>query len=210
MKIGKVAGRSIGGEGRMAARHTAITRAGAAILLAATLAGCGIFGGDEPPAPATSNENYPDLKDVPGQAPVTTSLDEREDIAEGLVSDRKNAMHSDQALRGGTEPPAPAPEAVKPSPVPELKDVPESSMEDMEKQSEYDAKGAIPMPGRGGHDSFAALQKPSDGADEDAVAAAEAASAPTGEDENIAAAPTGDVDVAPAGQQVSRTAEVAR
>lgn len=200
MKIGKVAGHSTGGRGRMAARHATITRAGAAILLAATLAGCGMFGGDEPPAPATSNESYPDLKDVPGQAPATTSLDERKGIAEGLVSDRKNAMHSDQALRGGTEPPAPAPEAVKPSPVPELKDVPESSMEDVEKQSEYDAKGAIPVPERGGHDSFAAIQNQSKDEDEDTVAAAEAASAPAGEDENIAAAPTGDVDVAPAGE----------
>lgn len=209
MKIGKVAGRSIGGRGRMAARHATITRASAAILLAATLAGCGMFGGDEPPAPATSNESYPDLKDVPSQAPATTSLDEREDIAEGLVSDRENAMHSDQALRGGTEPPAPAPEAVKPSPVPELKDVPESSMEDMEKQSEYDARGAIPMPERGGHDSFAAIQKQADGEDKDTVAAAEAAQAPTGESENIAAAPTGDVEVAPAGQSAGRTAEVA-
>ncbi len=203
MKIGKVAGRSIGGRGRMAV----IPRAGAAILLAATLAGCGIFGGDEPPAPATSNENYPDLKDVPDQAPATTSLDEREGIAEGLVSDRKNAMHSDQVLRGGTEPPAPAPEVVKPSPVPELKDVPETSKEDLEKQSEYDARGAIPMPARGGHDSFAAIQKQSDDEDKDTVAAAEAAEAPTGESENVAAAPTGDVETAPVGGSAAPTAE---
>ena len=205
MKIGNAAGHS----GALR-RHKAALRAGAAILLAATLAGCGMFGGDEPPAAATSNENYPDLKDVPDQAPASTSLDERKDIAEGLVADRKNAQHSDQVLRGGTEPPAPPPQTTKPSPVPSLKDVPESSLEGVDKQSKYDAMGTIPVPARGGHDSLAAVEKQA--TDPDAKPTGVAANVPTGETgeagergeageggERVAAAPTQNVDVAPAG-----------
>ena len=208
MKIGKPAGCSRSGRGRAAAMRATFTHAGAAILLAATLAGCGMLGGDEPPAAATSNESYPDLKSVPDKAPEATSLEDRKDIAEGLASDRKNAMYSDQVLRGGTEPPAPSPEVVKPTPVPELKDVPESSMEDADKQSKYDAMGTVPMPARGGHDSYAAIEKQSKDEDADTVASADVAPVPTGEagesgemgegTENLAAAPTEDVDVAPA------------
>ncbi len=60
-------------------------------------------------------------------------------------------MHSDRVLRGGIEASAPAPVVSRPTPVPELGDVP---MPD-DKQSLYEAAPTLPLPGdRGGHSDY--------------------------------------------------------
>src|SRR4051812_24207591 len=53
------------------------------------------------PVPATAqNKNPPDVNSVPRAAPTPKSTaDERKKAVEGLVADRANAQHSDQAAR---------------------------------------------------------------------------------------------------------------
>ncbi|WP_333666845.1 hypothetical protein [Parvibaculum sp.] len=124
----------------------------AAAALAIAVAGCSAFSDDAKPdamyggTPSEAPEDaaFPDLRDVPEERPEVTTLDERENLAKGLAADREKAMHSDSVLRGGTEAP-------RPTPVPELGDVP---MPD-DKQSLYEAAPTLPLPGdRGGHSDY--------------------------------------------------------
>lgn len=137
----------------------------AALFMAAAVSGCSAFSDDAKPeavyggtpAEAPADATFPDLRDVPAERPAATPLEERKDIAEGLVADRERALHSDQVLRGGTEAPAPAPVVATPTPVPALDDVPEGAMKD--KQSLYEAAPTLPLPGRGGHSDYSKVLK---------------------------------------------------
>lgn len=131
----------------------------AVLIMAGVAGGCSMLSDDAKPdaayggtpAAAPADAAFPDLRDVPEQQPAATPLEERKDIAKGLAADRKNALHSDQVLRGGTEAPAPAPVLAQPTPVPALEDVPEGK----DKQSLYESAPTIPMPGkRGGHSDY--------------------------------------------------------
>ncbi|MBO6635806.1 hypothetical protein [Parvibaculum sp.] len=132
--------------------------AAAAALLVA-VAGCSAFSDDAKPdamyggTPSEAPEDaaFPDLRDVPEERPEVTTLDERQGLAKGLAADREKAIHSDRVLRGGTEAPAPAPVVSRPTPVPELGDVPEGQ----DKQSLYEAAPTLPLPSdRGGHSDY--------------------------------------------------------
>jgi hypothetical protein len=96
---------------RLSVRH-AKQPARLAIVVAAGLflTACGalsLFRSDkgEPGA----EEPYPNLSSVPERPEATESADDRRRIAEGLLADRSRVQHTDQALRGGTEPSAPPP-----------------------------------------------------------------------------------------------------
>ena len=132
----------------------------AVLIMAGALAGCSALSDDSKPeaayggTPAAAPEDaaFPDLRDVPQTQPAATPLDERKDVAKGLAADRQNALHSDQALRGGTEAPAPAPVVAQPTPVPALDDEAPATKD---KQSLYESAPVIPMPGaRGGHSDY--------------------------------------------------------
>lgn len=197
-------------------KAAAVARVGglAAVLLAASLgAGCSYFSDDAKPdamyggtpAEAPDNAAFPDLRDVPDTRPQTTPLNEREGIADGLVADRDKAYHSDNVLRGGTEPPAPAPVVAKPTPVPALDGV--SKDPALDKQSLYEAAPTLPMPGRGGHNDIGAVMKTAaiDEAVESetlagdgAAASSEETGAQASEGPEVTAVPTKKVTVKPA------------
>lgn len=108
---------------------TAAKRAGA-MLFAVGLAACStapdwarpslIYGDDAAAAAAdpTAEKDFPELADVPGEAPAASSREELREAAEGLAADRERARYTDEVLRGGTETPAPAPRTSRPAPVP--------------------------------------------------------------------------------------------
>lgn len=77
--------------------------------------------GDEGAEAATADprteKEFPELADVPNEARPYSTAAERTAIAEGLANDRARARYTDEVLRGGTEPPAPAPVTSKPAPV---------------------------------------------------------------------------------------------
>lgn len=141
-------------------------RLGAAALLLGGLAACSaapdwarpsaIYGGEKPAAAPADGAAFPDLADVPDQKPQTTSPERQKEIASGLAADREQARHTDQVLRGGTEPPAPPPQVSAPSPVPALKDVPPEAPKD--KSSALEPARVLPMPARGGHASLEAVR----------------------------------------------------
>ncbi|WP_151118091.1 OmpA family protein [Hypericibacter adhaerens] len=104
-------------------------RAGsAAALLAVSILASACSSSDEPPpstttssstapaasstAPAaTGNESFPNLGTVPSEPPPATPPEQRRAIVDGLISDRQNAVYSDQPLSGqpnvSVPPPAP-------------------------------------------------------------------------------------------------------
>tara|TARA_R110002110_G_scaffold162208_2_gene361384 strand:+ start:83 stop:721 length:639 start_codon:yes stop_codon:yes gene_type:complete len=200
--------------GRGVNKAAAVARVGglAAVLLAASLgAGCSYFSDDAKPdamyggspAEAPAGAAFPDLRDVPETRPQTTPLDEREGIADGLIADRDKAYHSDDVLRGGTEPPAPAPVVAKPTPVPALDGV--SKDPALDKQSLYEAAPTLPMPGRGGHHDIGAVMKTAAvevpeseaAAGDEAAASTEETGAPASEGPEVTAVPTKKVTVKP-------------
>jgi outer membrane protein OmpA-like peptidoglycan-associated protein len=73
----------------------------AALLLAA----CGEFVDNIPPRPAASDDptiaetEYPSLASVPARPQLTYTLEQRREIAQGLVADRANARYAGDALR---------------------------------------------------------------------------------------------------------------
>lgn len=65
-------------------------------------------------ASSSSGQTYPNINSVPQQAPATSSADQRQQVASGLIADNQNAAYSDQpvtAQQTGTPvaPPVPAP-----------------------------------------------------------------------------------------------------
>lgn len=103
-------------------------------LLPALLPGCNamsdIFGPGEPevsrvqtPPEAQGDQPFPNLGTVPDQPPQTRSALERAKITEGLVADRENAEHTDEAL--GLRPTGAASSAPTPPPPPAAMPAPE-------------------------------------------------------------------------------------
>jgi outer membrane protein OmpA-like peptidoglycan-associated protein len=96
-----------------------------AALLAVSIltAGCSSSSDEPPPAtssgagtssPSTGNESFPNLGSVPNQPPPASTPAERQAIMEGLISDRKNAVYSDQPLSGQPNTSVPPPEPPQP------------------------------------------------------------------------------------------------
>ncbi|MBI1262417.1 MAG: hypothetical protein GC184_11900 [Rhizobiales bacterium] len=171
-----------------------MARAAVMALAAGLMAGCSavpdwanpasVFSSDKPDETAADGAAFPDLANVPESAPTATPLDERKDIADGLVADREAARHTDEVLRGGTEAPAPAPVVAQPTPLPDMKDVPKVD----DKQSSYEGAPTLGMPPRGGHATLDSAKRMAN------------AEAPKEEDgtvvtDGVRAAPTTPVDV---------------
>ncbi len=80
------------------------------LFVAMTLAGCSVFGGDEPPT-AEGDGEYPNLAEVP-ERPDVESFEEKAELEEGLRADRQNARYSEGPLAtstaAGIPPPPPA------------------------------------------------------------------------------------------------------
>lgn len=182
-----------------------LTRAGATALLIAGLAGCSavpdwakpgdVFGDGQAAESPSGAGGFPALANVPNEKPATTSPAQQKDIANGLAADRAAARHSDEVLRGGTEPPAPAPQLTPPTPVEPLKDVPPEALP---KKSSNEQR-VLPMPGPGGHASLAAARgvktAQADTARSDAAPAEAKPSADA--EQPVNAAPTTPVEVKP-------------
>lgn len=144
-----------------------VARIAAAALLMGGLAACsmmpdwarpGAVYGEGTPAPTQEGTaGFPELADTPDQKPASTSAEDQKAIAEGLAADRASAKHTDEVLRGGTEPPAPAPQVTAPKPVPALKGVP-AEEPDADKKTEVEPK-ILPMPGKGGHATLEAARR---------------------------------------------------
>ena len=92
-------------------------------MLSVLAAGCSSTSEPPPPAPApatgtTGDASFPNLGSVPNQPPPASTPAERKAIMEGLISDRKNAVYSDQPLSGqpnsSVPPPAP-PQPITPA-----------------------------------------------------------------------------------------------
>lgn len=104
-----------------------------ALLLAAGLLGActtvsetisDVFGSGEPeaestvqtPAEAEGEQPFPNLGTVPGEAPETSSAEERAKIAEGLAADRANAEYTDEPLAPSVASAAPPVAPAAPAP----------------------------------------------------------------------------------------------
>jgi len=157
-------------EGRSSAKSGMIGRATkrlSAVLLVAGLAACstapewarpGLIYGDDAEAAAadaSSEKDFPELVDVPGQAPSRSSAAELRAAAEGLAADRERARYSDEVLRGGTGTPAPAPRSAAPAPVPAALPTAAAPISTPVTASVASETGVIPLPERGGRASLA-------------------------------------------------------
>jgi len=106
---------------RPAARRLPLGLPLGALLLAA----CGDFAENIPPRPAASDDPaivdapYPNLAAVPARPQLGYTLEQRREIARGLVADRANARHAGDTLRGDLGRP------VEPDTVPALPPLPE-------------------------------------------------------------------------------------
>lgn len=199
---------------RMRVGTNLMAKIGAVALVAGGLAGCSmmpdwskpdpVYGEAKPAETPAGTSGFPELADVPGQKPDATSSAQQKEIASGLAADRAAAKHTDEVLRGGTEPPAPPPQVSTPSPVKPLKDAPDGSDAGTTgKQSSNDAPALLPMPGRGGHASLAAVKRIQT-AEADTSQAAPVADAPAeakpdpNAEQPVKASPTTPVEVKPA------------
>lgn len=200
---------------RIGSRAGLMTKIGAMALVLGGLAGCSmmpdwskpdpVYGSAKPAQTQPGTSGFPDLADVPENKPDATSDAQQKEIASGLAADRAAAKHTDEVLRGGTEPPAPAPQVSAPSPVQPLKDVPDGSDSAApEKKSSNDTPALLPVPGRGGHASLAAIKGGVQTAEADTSSAAPATDDTTAEtkadpnaEQPVAAAPTTPVEVKP-------------
>jgi len=66
----------------------------------------------QPATVARDSKSFPSLRDVPQQAPETSSSEERRQVAQGLVADRDNARYTEKVLRAGGTPKPQAPTQV--------------------------------------------------------------------------------------------------
>lgn len=176
-----------------------VVRVAAAAVLMGGLAACSLVPdwskpstvyGDSSPAPTQpGTEGFPNLADTPDQKPASTSPTDQRTIAQGLEADRVSAKHSDEVLRGGTEPPAPPPQIAAPKPVPALKDVPADAVDpdaapDANKANDKKSE-LLPMPDVGGHATLAGARRVQTAAAD----ISKDASAPAGDDAEAKPAP---------------------
>jgi len=186
----------------------ALRAAAIAALMSGFLAACStapdwarpsIIYGDEETAEAAAvdapaDSEFPKLNEVPDRPAQTSTAQERQQMANNLAADRERSRYTDEVLRGGTEPPAPAPVVAEPAPLPSI---PETSGSGSDGAVEAAADEVVPMPERGGRSSLSAPAKEA----EEAVEAAEPPAPPAvpgGDMEPMAApgvqsAPVGDI-----------------
>ena len=95
--------------------------AAAFLMLSVLVAGCASTSEAPPPAPSPAtgtagDASFPNLGTVPSQPPPASTPAERKAIMDGLISDRKNAVYSDQPLSGqpSTSVPPPPPQPITP------------------------------------------------------------------------------------------------
>ncbi len=190
-----------------------VVRVAAAAVLMGGLAACSLVPdwskpstvySDTAPAPTQpGTEGFPNLADTPDQKPASTSPADQRTIAQGLEADRASARHSDEVLRGGTEPPAPPPQVAAPKPVPALKDVPADAVDPDASKANDKKSELLPMPGVGGHATLAAARRVQTAAvdiskDASATSGEEAEAKPDPDAEQPTnAAPTTPVEVKP-------------
>lgn len=99
-------------------QHKLLASLGLALLL---LAGCQPAGppGTSPATPASPTA-YPDLASVPSRPQLGYTIEQRREIAAGLVADRANARYREAGLAyatGRTDSPPPEPPTAQPEPV---------------------------------------------------------------------------------------------
>jgi hypothetical protein len=99
-------------------QHKLLASLGFAVLL---LVGCQPSGppGTSPAIPASPTA-YPDLASVPSRPQLGYTIEQRREIAAGLVADRANARYREAGLAyatGRTDSPPPEPPAAQPEPV---------------------------------------------------------------------------------------------
>lgn len=146
-----------------------LSRVAAAALFMGALAACSmvpdwakpgsVYSDDKPAPTPEGTQGFPDLADTPDQKPAATSAEDQKNIADGLAADRASAKHTDEVLRGGTEPPAPAPQVSAPKPVPALKGAPAEDADPEAGKKTEETPKVLPMPGKGGHSSLDAARR---------------------------------------------------
>ena len=123
----QMSGENLSGFGNAALR---LGKRASAITLVVGLAACStapewakpglIYGDDAAAASAdpSTEQDFPELADVPEKPAPSSTAAQRREAAEGLAADRERARYTDEVLRGGTEAPAQAPRSAAPVPAP--------------------------------------------------------------------------------------------
>ncbi len=193
-----------------------------AVVLVAGLAACStapewarpglIYGDDAAAAAADPNteKDFPELADVPGEVPASSSAAELKEAADGLAADRARARYSDEILRGGTGTPAPAPRSAAPASAPAP--LPTATLAapapGTTAAGAASDDGVIPLPPRGGRSSLTSSEPAAEQAAQPATQAA--ATAPVTVEPTPAPAPQAAAsEPVPAPQPVAAATPVA-
>ena len=92
------------------------------------------FGDNVPPPPAGAGavpgaeEPFPNLSSVPERPQPPSTPEQRQAVAEGLVSDQQQARYTDEVLRAGPSPPPPAPISTAPRAPPPMPALPQPTI----------------------------------------------------------------------------------
>jgi len=108
-----------------------------------------IYGDDAAAASAdpSTEQDFPELADVPEKPAPSSTAAERREAVEGLAADRERARYTDEVLRGGTEAPAQAPRSAAPAPTRAIAAPAPVAPTPIASAPET---GIIPVPARGG------------------------------------------------------------